>query len=153
MTKISLREAALLPNRTLMLPNQHDGRGNKPEYLILLDVFHQLHCLNMIRRRLYPSYYKFNDTGPDGEDDLLGLSHIDHCVDSIRQSLMCHADVTPVIYTWSDTSKRYVAKTHVPHVCRNFDAVSAWASERTLEEKIDMTVRQPNDPLDSSTWT
>jgi hypothetical protein len=43
--------AAQLPNRTTRIPGDDDG------YVVGLDVLHQLHCLNMLRKSLYPDRY------------------------------------------------------------------------------------------------
>jgi len=44
-------QARLLPNHTVKIP------GMKDEYIIGLDVFHQLHCLNLFRKLIYPERY------------------------------------------------------------------------------------------------
>lgn len=44
--------AAQLANRTTRMP------GDDNVYVIGLDVFHQLHCLNHLRKTLYPDRYR-----------------------------------------------------------------------------------------------
>jgi hypothetical protein len=44
--------ARKLPNRTLALPD------DPKKYLVQLDVFHQLHCLDVLRNLLWPERYK-----------------------------------------------------------------------------------------------
>ncbi len=48
---ISALDAAKLPNKTTSIP----GRPN--EFVVELDVFHQLHCLNTLRKTFYPDRY------------------------------------------------------------------------------------------------
>jgi hypothetical protein len=48
---ISEKEAKKLTIPTMEVP------GRKGEYLVQLDVFHQLHCLNDLRKLLYPEVY------------------------------------------------------------------------------------------------
>jgi Mycotoxin biosynthesis protein UstYa len=50
-SRISEKEARFLPNPTIPIP------GTK-EYLIELDVWHELHCLNDLRMLLYPERFK-----------------------------------------------------------------------------------------------
>lgn len=69
-----------------------------------LDVFHQLHCLNMVRKRFDPDYY------PAEDPPRLSNMHRDHCLDYIRQSLMCHADATPVRLEWRKESHFLIPK-------------------------------------------
>ena len=49
--QIPLSQARLLPNATEYVP------GSDDQYIIELDVFHQIHCLNTIRKTLYPERY------------------------------------------------------------------------------------------------
>lgn len=49
---VDTQTAKRLPNRTLAMPGETD------RYLMSLDVFHQLHCLNILRRTLWPDRYK-----------------------------------------------------------------------------------------------
>ena len=47
---ISEEEAARLPHPTLSIPGTQ-------QYLVQLDVFHQLHCLNDLRKAIWPERY------------------------------------------------------------------------------------------------
>ncbi len=53
---ISPESAAKLPNATTPFTYDTD------HYIIELDVFHQLHCLNMLRKLVYPDAYKMDLT-------------------------------------------------------------------------------------------
>ncbi|KAJ5589370.1 hypothetical protein N7537_012048 [Penicillium hordei] len=57
-----------------------------------LDSVHQLHCINQVRKAFSPEYYPTLDLSPHGTK-----IHIDHCLDYLRQSIQCSADMTPVI--------------------------------------------------------
>jgi Mycotoxin biosynthesis protein UstYa len=50
-SRINGVDAAQLPNFTTAIPNMLDS------YVVELDVFHQLHCLNAIRKTLFPLRY------------------------------------------------------------------------------------------------
>jgi hypothetical protein len=50
-SQISKESASKLPNATAPLG------ANIDQHIVALDVFHQLHCLNMIRKSLHPDYY------------------------------------------------------------------------------------------------
>ncbi|KAL9117478.1 MAG: hypothetical protein Q9187_005986 [Circinaria calcarea] len=50
-SQIPYDQARQLPNATERIP------GTTEQYVIELDVFHQLHCLNAIRKTLYPERY------------------------------------------------------------------------------------------------
>jgi len=55
---------------------------------------HSLHCINAIRKALYPEYYSVHDKHPLAE--ALQSIHIDHCLDQLRQTIQCAGDLTPV---------------------------------------------------------
>ncbi|KAI5458860.1 hypothetical protein BGZ63DRAFT_514270 [Mariannaea sp. PMI_226] len=134
---ISKNEAALLPNRTGRIANTED------KYFVELDVFHQLHCLNMIRMSRYPEYYRNLHTSE--ADEILTYfdsEHIEHCIDTIRQSLMCQTDITPLVYQWDNNKERMRIHGDVIHSCRNFDRIREWAKEKSFMSqglKLDLT--------------
>ncbi|TFK42241.1 hypothetical protein BDQ12DRAFT_762509, partial [Crucibulum laeve] len=121
--KIPKNEAALLPNKTYPIKDEPGY------YLAGLDVFHQLHCLNNVRRALHREYY-VNDTHLD-ED------HVSHCIDSIRQSLMCNADISVNVWQWSNELSAVVGYSTQAHSCRNFNKLREWAQERRVHKWID----------------
>jgi len=57
--------------------------------------------------------------------------HIYHCIDYIRQSIMCNGDTTLEKARTGDDGKlvRGVDGWGVEHVCRNFDAMYTFAAE------------------------
>ncbi|KAH8813398.1 hypothetical protein DL96DRAFT_1424353, partial [Flagelloscypha sp. PMI_526] len=114
--RISKSDAARLPNRTYPI-------ADEPGYYIAqLDVFHQLHCLNTIRKTLNPERY-VGDLNLEEE-------HVRHCIDSIRQSLMCMSDISTIVWQWNEEKKSVQGKTSIAHSCRNFDKLQKWTRER-----------------------
>ncbi|KAJ7233621.1 hypothetical protein C8J57DRAFT_1090377 [Mycena rebaudengoi] len=93
-----------------------------------LTVFHNLHCLNMLRMTLYPSIYNF-DALLDTTDT---ISHLSHCIDSVRQAVQCAADISPMIgrYNTKNTDARLVYHGASDHWCSDFEKVKEWANER-----------------------
>jgi Mycotoxin biosynthesis protein UstYa len=134
-TKIPRESAAKLVNKTVAIPDLLPDR----QYAVQLDVFHQLHCLNMIRKRLYMTEA---DVAPD--DKLMEMDHIEHCYDSLRQSLMCAVDVTPLTWKWVEKYQTSKAVLQVMHTCRDFEAVKRWAMERRVAE-FNLSVHVPDD--------
>ena len=111
----------------------HSGR-----YLVQLDVFHELHCLNFVRQRLHRDYY--NETMHKSSVDDIGhagkitsticgelkLMIRDHCIDMIRQSLQCHADISLVPFQWKPTMQAPWPNFSTMHQCRNFEKIQEW---------------------------
>ncbi|KID59223.1 hypothetical protein MBR_10650, partial [Metarhizium brunneum ARSEF 3297] len=96
------------------------------------DVFHQLHYLNQIRMAFYPRRYNTSLTNPDGTVKYIQWLHIDHSVESLRQSIMCHSDTSLITYKWLESKKITKTELEVVHMCRNFDKIQNWASQRTV---------------------
>ncbi|KAL1754605.1 hypothetical protein FB107DRAFT_275608 [Schizophyllum commune] len=131
------REIAVrLPNRTYPVP-KHAEEGL---YFGQLDVFHQLHCLNYLRMGLTPERYRHVI-----QKDLLEYEHLNHCIDSIRQSLMCSSDVSVNVWQWSEQHQSVVGRLNVAHSCRNFDKIRDWARERAAPQAMNVTQRIEND--------
>lgn len=64
-------------------------------------MFHQMHCLDLVRKSFYPKHYFPNKTQPEV------IKHKHHCLDFLRQSIMCSGDVTLdhwFNYTWTKPS-------------------------------------------------
>ncbi|KAE9370920.1 hypothetical protein N431DRAFT_442697 [Stipitochalara longipes BDJ] len=95
------------------------------EYMVILEVFHQLHCLNLLRRWNYKEYY-----GDDPEAPQNQRLHRDHCIDILRQHIMCNVDVGLVTTGWvkkpfSEGARLWDDFSTV-HVCRNFETIREW---------------------------
>ncbi|KAH8879266.1 hypothetical protein GQ53DRAFT_855067 [Thozetella sp. PMI_491] len=100
-------------------------------YLALTEVFHQLHCLNLIRMYTWLQAGKY-ETPPGGltSTPVGNRMHVDHCIETLRITLMCHGDVTPILVLSDPTAPlgaRADFNTH--HKCRNFDKISDWITE------------------------
>lgn len=76
-------------------------------------------------------------------DEALSIVHVDHCIDQIRQSLMCNSDITPIPYAWYPQYQKTMPTTGITHTCRDFDAVRDWALEREIAN-FDGTIRAEN---------
>ncbi|KZT37790.1 hypothetical protein SISSUDRAFT_1062539 [Sistotremastrum suecicum HHB10207 ss-3] len=134
---ITKDEAALLPNWTEPLP----GHEKDEHYLINLDVFHQLHCLNFIRKALNPERYGPAGLGPPlYKDDPTPFDHTDHCVNIIRENIMCNADITPNVWQWNEERQVIFPHFDTIRTCRNFDAIYDWAKEREVRDSWNSSV-------------
>ncbi|KAF6788128.1 hypothetical protein CSOJ01_15098 [Colletotrichum sojae] len=120
-SRIPRSSAARLVNKTVPIPD------DKGYYVVSLNVFHQLHCLNMLRKRIW------SDEVYAADDELMGIEHLEHCIDALRQSLMCSADVTPIPWIWREEDHEAKAVAEIAHTCRDFEAIRAWAKENRAE--------------------
>ena len=134
-SRIPRESAAKLVNKTVPIPDEPG------QYVVQLNVFHQLHCLNMIRKRLYSK----KEYAPD--DELMGIEHLEHCYDALRQSLMCSADITPLPWRWVEEMQEAKEVAQVAHTCRDFEAVRGWAKKNAVAH-FDRKTYVPDDLKD-----
>ncbi|KAK6221088.1 hypothetical protein LQW54_001661 [Pestalotiopsis sp. IQ-011] len=98
-----------------------------------------------IRRGLWPDRYRHEDYKGGQGMSLLSAKHLDHCVDQIRQVIMCASDVSTNWLCWDEEWQSNMPPGFTYHSCRNFDAVVDWAREHTVEP-FGLKIRTP-DPL------
>ncbi|KAI6080975.1 hypothetical protein F4821DRAFT_250328 [Hypoxylon rubiginosum] len=94
---------------------QHPQISPEPRCLA---VYHQLHCLDAIRT----GYWAANTGISPGHHGR--PAHVRHCIDYIRQSLMCHADANlePI-----DPALGGVTGFGSEKMCRDYSGLTAWA--------------------------
>ncbi|KAH9886109.1 hypothetical protein F4778DRAFT_481781 [Xylariomycetidae sp. FL2044] len=105
-------------------------------YYFTFQMFHSLHCLNMVRMRLDKDYYESHV--PSQQHKNLSevihqpgweRTHIDHCLDQIRQSIQCAGDLSPVpIYGWGGIPVGFGVGQ--AHTCRKWQPIQEWMVER-----------------------
>ncbi|KAJ3738938.1 hypothetical protein DFH05DRAFT_1464274 [Lentinula detonsa] len=137
-------EAAKMANKTSPIP------GDETNYMVTDDdgkqipeVFHTLHCLNTIRKALHPEYYNF--TASELDRLLFREKHMDHCIDAIRQSLMCSGDVTPLVWAWDEKRNMTLGRTDIVHECRNFSKIQEWAEVHRMKGVFNESIHVEND--------
>ncbi|KAI0013687.1 hypothetical protein F4779DRAFT_348953 [Xylariaceae sp. FL0662B] len=130
-TKISREEMIKLgldPDSSLAIT---DPRSGEPGYRVALEVFHQLHCLNLMRQNLYKDHYA--PMGGDTAAPVKDLSgHLDHCIDALRQFVMCQGDVGVFSFNYPFHDGDPWPNYSTAHTCRNFDSIRKWAIDHTV---------------------
>lgn len=125
--------AVMVPAEKLILLNRSQSqgfvkaeiKGDGVGYVGTVEVFHHLHCLNVIRQYvqrdeypagLVPWLFKLNSKK-------VARDHITHCIATLREALMCNADLTP--YLWYSGKTGEVAKEDfkASHKCKNWDSI------------------------------
>lgn len=129
---ISDAEAKQIPAEHIS-PMWYDGEHNFMEFA----VFHNLHCLYAIRTSLRSMR---TEGGSEEQKEAVGWLHsaawdgdvhLDHCIDQIRQALMCHSDLTPVPMKPLEGKEGVILGNGEMHTCRDFDDVMNWVNQRS----------------------
>ncbi|KAL9071438.1 MAG: hypothetical protein Q9157_005471 [Trypethelium eluteriae] len=133
-TKIEEEQAKKLPDTTLGL---HDEPG---QYVVGLEVFHQLQCLDRIRKAFYPGRYSAH-SNTTNEERAFEEEDLSQCFESIRQTLMCNADVSTMHWEWDEEQQRAKPKPTNVHTCRDFEAIQQWALNHQISGEFDMHIK------------
>ncbi|KAG2074413.1 hypothetical protein BDR04DRAFT_955064, partial [Suillus decipiens] len=56
----------------------------------------------------------------------------DHCIEMLRQIIMCRGDVTMLTYDWVEGLENPFPKFNIPHRCRNLEKVLDWVDEHRV---------------------
>ncbi|KAI0100069.1 hypothetical protein GGR51DRAFT_533740 [Nemania sp. FL0031] len=115
-----------------------DGSGYASE----LFMTHELHCLKKVRQWIYKESY-FTQVQGMQRNEL--KRHIDHCIETLRQGIMCRGDVSLGTYTYLRGSNDVTARTWGKHQCIDFEALISWARERAVDVSQPGVFAQPED--------
>ncbi|KAI9372942.1 hypothetical protein BJX61DRAFT_410985 [Aspergillus egyptiacus] len=102
-------------------------------YIAGVEVFHQLHCVNMLRKATYMEYYL--PRMEEWADRKTLRFHLDHCIDMLRQKLMCDSDVGMITYVWAKGWKQAFPDFSTVHKCRPYSKVIDWARENYVHSR------------------
>lgn len=138
-SKEDAAQADIDPEKHAYVDNPEKGQVG---YVAAIEVTHQLHCLDMMRRSLY---YNINHTRATCKDDQCPDSpkykdekqfetyiqnHLDHCVDLIRQRLACTSDLGLIPFMWVGTQGRLFPDTNRTHTCHDYNTVHRWGKKK-----------------------
>lgn len=127
---LSTHDMAKLEMPLTSLQVEHPSTGEQG-YRVGIEVFHQLHCLNLLRRVTYKDYYEpLGGEFAGGSEKL--QKHTDHCLEVLRLNLQCNADVGLFTFYMVDGDPLAWPQLNSKHVCRNFDAVRKWALDHSV---------------------
>ncbi|KAK1142039.1 hypothetical protein N8T08_008245 [Aspergillus melleus] len=112
-----VRSKPQYPDSSVEVPGPMEGK-TESKYMATLEVTHQLNCLYNLYKLNYLNH--FEDLQKNRENNLAHeQERIDHCIDILRQKLMCH------------------------HKCRDFEQIMSWAQERSYV--YIQAIRKPTD--------
>ncbi|MCJ1308347.1 hypothetical protein MMC25_002000 [Agyrium rufum] len=118
-------------------------------YIAGIEVFHQLHCVNMLRQATYMDYYL--PRNPDWRDRETLRYHLDHCLDMLRQKLMCDPDVGMVTYVWAKGWKQPFPDFSTVHKCRPYAKVLEWAHAEHVHGRVVADLKRAPGALERDT--
>ncbi|KAF3484390.1 uncharacterized protein GIQ15_03714 [Arthroderma uncinatum] len=123
-------------------PKDQFGEG---VYYGHINVFHQIHCLDLLRSTAWPAYY--GDLREKAKDIPLGWDdHLLHCQFILLRALLCHADIEVTVFQkfkgWPGINANFAST----KMCRNFKDILEWKEANELKTKGEWT-EYPDHPI------
>ncbi|KAF2106023.1 hypothetical protein BDV96DRAFT_607804 [Lophiotrema nucula] len=105
------------------------------DYLGTMSVWHSLHCLDRLRKVIHMDYYHSRIPEYNFNTGMWTKAHSDHCIERLRDDIMCHPNVAIYIPVWDESGlfpdgMRMI--TNGETKCVNWDALDQWARKRAL---------------------
>ncbi|KAL3417154.1 hypothetical protein PVAG01_11154 [Phlyctema vagabunda] len=114
-------------------------------YIGRVDVFHQIHCLDTLRREAYFDHY-YGKKWPHGTPTSdLHQTHVSHCIYLLLQNLMCTGNVDIYTHFWADAQYNAFPDFNLNHKCRDFEAILKWQEDNSVDVKEFEVIRRPVD--------
>lgn len=105
-------------------------------FIVNVEGMHHLHCLNLVRKSLWYNYdyYKKMKMHAFKNDGEIFRLHVTHCLDTIRQVLMCNVDTGVLGQVWTNPEDPTAFPDfNTKHKCKNYDHVKDWALKLQLQ--------------------
>ncbi|KAE8336292.1 hypothetical protein BDV24DRAFT_168432 [Aspergillus arachidicola] len=112
-------------------PGRKDDAIELPDggYFATLQVWHELHCVKHLHRFVYAEVY-FSDLSQAQRADR--QIHLEHCLDTLRQGIMCRADISPITMRWGHKQAMPLGNFSSPHTCVAWDLITEWSKSRSI---------------------
>lgn len=122
-------------SRLITFQDEVFGLGDDA-YASIFDVYHQLHCLNMLRRLIYPDHYpNARMQFPQAHDpEAVYYIHMEHCVDLLMQTIQCSGNVNLITLHWVHEEANPFPDMSINKQClANFDALTEWRKDNQVD--------------------
>ncbi|KAG5914369.1 hypothetical protein E4U42_000526 [Claviceps africana] len=96
----------------------------------MMGVFHELHCLKLVREAVFADHY-YADKTPAERAMMAG--HTEHCIDILRSAAMCRADTAIFTYHWNDATRLPNPTWAQKHQCLDWELLEGWLEERRID--------------------
>ncbi|KAI3391312.1 hypothetical protein diail_7600 [Diaporthe ilicicola] len=148
-TAAGIRELGKDPSTTAKLEDSVWGLGDDA-YAAVLDVFHQIHCLNQLRKFAYADYYHMKIANADPEALTTHEVHTNHCVDILLQAIQCAGNLLfteLVTMHWTERQQYPFPDMSTNRQCVEFDRITQWRNENRVDmKKFVATMRKDQQP-------
>ncbi|KAK5994534.1 hypothetical protein PT974_05012 [Cladobotryum mycophilum] len=129
------QDAVKFPSEFGLGPDMYAGR---------LEVFHQIHCLDSLRRDAYFEHY-YGDIYPGGFNQTTEMHrlHLSHCIEYLLHGILCQATTDVYTHIWTDGVEYPFPDFSAQHKCRDFDAIKSWNDKNAVDVNNFVKLRAP----------
>jgi hypothetical protein len=115
-------------------------------YLAVAVGTHQLHCLHYLWQDHHMSYFPETIANKEGVPEMYER-HYEHCVDYIRQGIMCNFDPGIIPYYWVRDHNQPTPDGNTFHKCVNWEHLEGWLADHAVEMPEGFEWHQPPDAV------
>ncbi|KAK1977181.1 hypothetical protein LZ30DRAFT_773637 [Colletotrichum cereale] len=126
------------PSVAVPMPDEYKIHG-EATYMAKSAVFHNIHCLDYIRKAVYHDYYYPNGT----DDNPFHAHHTAHCIMILFEHLTCSGDPGVYLYRWMEEFSLPIADTNIWRQCWDFETVLEEHSKKAVKDITEMDFRKP----------
>lgn len=110
---------------------------------MLFEFEHHLHCVNLLRQSLHWNfdYYSARGEGPFSNAPDIVKTHVNHCVDILRQVIMCQPDTGVFGQYWVEEIEEPFVDFRTNHMCKNVEDMIGWVLENQVSEEFAKTAK------------
>ncbi|KAF6839311.1 hypothetical protein CMUS01_04297 [Colletotrichum musicola] len=127
------------PSVVVPMPDKYKMDG-ETTYMAKSAAFHNIHCLDYIRKAVYKEHYYPNGT----DDNPFHAYHTAHCIMILFEHLTCSGDPGVYLYRWMDEFNRPIADTNIWRKCWDFETVLEEHNEKAVKDMVETDVRKPH---------
>lgn len=110
-----------------------------------LDIFHQIHCLDALRREAYWDHYYGKKYESYEATPKLHKAHLSHCIYYLLQNIMCSASLDVYTHVWTDALNTPFPDFNMTKKCRNFDALLDYQERNAVKLNDFYAMRRPEE--------
>ncbi|KAL4926979.1 oxidase ustYa family protein [Aspergillus undulatus] len=114
-------------------------------YMVQLDVMHQIHCLNILRKAAFATYPGYTPNPNKRAKDRIYWIHLSHCVDILLQNLQCNANTEVLTLSWVEDRASPWPDFSVKRKCRDFGTLVNWQRENAVDPEMFGNMTRPTD--------
>ncbi|KAK1723894.1 uncharacterized protein BDZ83DRAFT_780284 [Colletotrichum acutatum] len=130
----ALRKMGKDPKISVSIPEEWGVGSDK--YLVEIDMQHQLHCLNAVRKYAYFDYYYGTNYKNISMAPQRHQAHLAHCIDILLQALTCNPSLDLISHNWMRTQENPYPDFNIKRQCMAHDPILKWQHENGISEQI-----------------